>query len=213
MTSNSDQFLTTPDGDEKDITQDNSELKHRSSKKDLLEIDRFTICGNRIDWICGSMCWRSWVLGQQMLCCQDRQMLNMALKYLFKNLNYYWQADLSIFLPVMWPGWGSDHKTGATSALTLWEAWWIIKLPPAWPSSSVTSRTQPRQHQNLFCFVNLGFQNVEFASRPLQCKEIPGKLWSFYHDITLPVSYYFHKQFSNVTTSAKALKKIKHKST
>ncbi|XP_018881283.2 transmembrane anterior posterior transformation protein 1 homolog isoform X1 [Gorilla gorilla gorilla] len=49
VTSTSDQFLTTPDGDEKDITQDNSELKHRSSKKDLLEIDRFTICGNRID--------------------------------------------------------------------------------------------------------------------------------------------------------------------
>ncbi|XP_058526270.1 transmembrane anterior posterior transformation protein 1 homolog [Ochotona princeps] len=49
VTSSSDQFLTTPDGDEKDITQDNSELKHRSSKKDLLEIDRFTICGNRID--------------------------------------------------------------------------------------------------------------------------------------------------------------------
>ncbi|XP_012493965.1 PREDICTED: transmembrane anterior posterior transformation protein 1 homolog [Propithecus coquereli] len=49
VTSNSDQFLTTPDGDEKDITQESSELKHRSSKKDLLEIDRFTICGNRID--------------------------------------------------------------------------------------------------------------------------------------------------------------------
>uniref|UniRef100_A0A8D0L8K7 Transmembrane anterior posterior transformation 1 n=1 Tax=Sphenodon punctatus TaxID=8508 RepID=A0A8D0L8K7_SPHPU len=49
VTSNSDQFLTTPDGDEKEISQDNSELKHRSSKKDLLEIDRFTICGNRID--------------------------------------------------------------------------------------------------------------------------------------------------------------------
>ncbi|XP_076992574.1 transmembrane anterior posterior transformation protein 1 homolog isoform X1 [Tamandua tetradactyla] len=49
VTSNSDQFLTTPDGDEKDITQENSELKHRSSKKDLLDIDRFTICGNRID--------------------------------------------------------------------------------------------------------------------------------------------------------------------
>nr|XP_020662235.1 transmembrane anterior posterior transformation protein 1 homolog isoform X3 [Pogona vitticeps] len=49
VTSNSDQFLTTPDGDEKDITQDNSNTKHRSSKKDLLEIDRFTICGNRID--------------------------------------------------------------------------------------------------------------------------------------------------------------------
>ncbi|XP_062991482.1 transmembrane anterior posterior transformation protein 1 homolog isoform X2 [Elgaria multicarinata webbii] len=49
VTSNSDQFLTTPDGDEKDITQDNSESKHKSTKKDLLEIDRFTICGNRID--------------------------------------------------------------------------------------------------------------------------------------------------------------------
>ncbi|XP_039607465.1 transmembrane anterior posterior transformation protein 1 homolog isoform X1 [Polypterus senegalus] len=47
--SNSDQFLTTPDGEEQDITQDRSELKHRASKKDLLEIDRFTICGNRID--------------------------------------------------------------------------------------------------------------------------------------------------------------------
>lgn len=30
--------------------QANSELKHRTAKKDLLEIDRFTICGNRIDW-------------------------------------------------------------------------------------------------------------------------------------------------------------------
>uniref|UniRef100_A0A4W2FQQ8 Transmembrane anterior posterior transformation 1 n=1 Tax=Bos indicus x Bos taurus TaxID=30522 RepID=A0A4W2FQQ8_BOBOX len=49
VTSSSDQLLTTPDGDEKDITQENSELKHRSSKKDLLEVDRFTICGNRID--------------------------------------------------------------------------------------------------------------------------------------------------------------------
>ncbi|XP_041131776.1 transmembrane anterior posterior transformation protein 1 homolog [Polyodon spathula] len=47
--SNSDQFLTTPDAEEKDITQDGLELKHRASKKDLLEIDRFTICGNRID--------------------------------------------------------------------------------------------------------------------------------------------------------------------
>ncbi|XP_053314275.1 transmembrane anterior posterior transformation protein 1 homolog [Spea bombifrons] len=47
--SSSDQFLTTPDGDEKEITQENSELKHRSANKDLLDIDRFTICGNRID--------------------------------------------------------------------------------------------------------------------------------------------------------------------
>ncbi|XP_053560091.1 transmembrane anterior posterior transformation protein 1 homolog [Bombina bombina] len=46
---NPDKFLTTPDGEEKDITQDNSELKHRSANKDLLDIDRFTICGNRID--------------------------------------------------------------------------------------------------------------------------------------------------------------------
>uniref|UniRef100_A0A8C6X3L1 Transmembrane anterior posterior transformation 1 n=1 Tax=Naja naja TaxID=35670 RepID=A0A8C6X3L1_NAJNA len=49
VTSPSDQFLTTPDGDEKDICQDNAESKSRSTKKDLLEIDRFTICGNRID--------------------------------------------------------------------------------------------------------------------------------------------------------------------
>ncbi|XP_032080346.1 transmembrane anterior posterior transformation protein 1 homolog isoform X1 [Thamnophis elegans] len=47
VTSPSDQFLTTPDGDEKDICQDSAESK--STKKDLLEIDRFTICGNRID--------------------------------------------------------------------------------------------------------------------------------------------------------------------
>ncbi|XP_048852483.1 transmembrane anterior posterior transformation protein 1 homolog isoform X2 [Brienomyrus brachyistius] len=48
--SNSDQFLTTPDEtEEKDLPQDGSELKHRAPKKDLLEIDRFTICGNRID--------------------------------------------------------------------------------------------------------------------------------------------------------------------
>ncbi|KAK1175284.1 hypothetical protein AOXY_G2968 [Acipenser oxyrinchus oxyrinchus] len=47
--SNSGQFLMTPDAEEKDITQAGMELKHRASKKDLLEIDRFTICGNRID--------------------------------------------------------------------------------------------------------------------------------------------------------------------
>ncbi|XP_043918135.1 transmembrane anterior posterior transformation protein 1 homolog isoform X2 [Protopterus annectens] len=47
--SSSTQFLTTPDGEEKDVTQESSELKHRSTKKDLLDIDRFTICGNRID--------------------------------------------------------------------------------------------------------------------------------------------------------------------
>ncbi|XP_063049071.1 transmembrane anterior posterior transformation protein 1 homolog [Engraulis encrasicolus] len=49
-TSESDQFVTTPDDtEEKDIGQDGVELKHRAPKKDLLEIDRFTICGNRID--------------------------------------------------------------------------------------------------------------------------------------------------------------------
>lgn len=48
--SKSDQFLTTPDDtEEKDIGQEGMELKHRAPKKDLLEIDRFTICGNRID--------------------------------------------------------------------------------------------------------------------------------------------------------------------
>ncbi|KAM9330076.1 transmembrane anterior posterior transformation protein 1 homolog [Gastrophryne carolinensis] len=47
--SNPDQFLTTPEAEEKDITQDGTELKHRSANKDLLDIDRFTICGNRID--------------------------------------------------------------------------------------------------------------------------------------------------------------------
>ncbi|XP_051559924.1 transmembrane anterior posterior transformation protein 1 homolog [Myxocyprinus asiaticus] len=49
-TSKSDQFLTTPDeSEEKSLIQDETELKHRAPKKDLLEIDRFTICGNRID--------------------------------------------------------------------------------------------------------------------------------------------------------------------
>ncbi|XP_050970189.1 transmembrane anterior posterior transformation protein 1 homolog [Labeo rohita] len=49
-TSESDQFLTTPDeSEEKSLIQDDTELKHRAPKKDLLEIDRFTICGNRID--------------------------------------------------------------------------------------------------------------------------------------------------------------------
>ncbi|XP_063813078.1 transmembrane anterior posterior transformation protein 1 homolog [Pseudophryne corroboree] len=47
--SNPDKFLTTPDGEEKDITQDNADLKNKSANKDLLDIDRFTICGNRID--------------------------------------------------------------------------------------------------------------------------------------------------------------------
>ncbi|XP_045568343.1 transmembrane anterior posterior transformation protein 1 homolog [Salmo salar] len=52
-----DHFLTTPDGEDgdKDISAATGEegegLKHRNPapKKDLLEIDRFTICGNRID--------------------------------------------------------------------------------------------------------------------------------------------------------------------
>ncbi|XP_078138802.1 transmembrane anterior posterior transformation protein 1 homolog isoform X2 [Centroberyx gerrardi] len=54
-TSNSDTFLTTPDeeDDDKIINADTGlegdGLKHRTPKKDLLEIDRFTICGNRID--------------------------------------------------------------------------------------------------------------------------------------------------------------------
>ncbi|XP_061100772.1 transmembrane anterior posterior transformation protein 1 homolog isoform X4 [Conger conger] len=48
--SSSDQFLTTPDdSEEKDLPPDGAQLKHRAPKKDLLEIDRFTICGNRID--------------------------------------------------------------------------------------------------------------------------------------------------------------------
>ncbi|XP_067297817.1 transmembrane anterior posterior transformation protein 1 homolog [Pseudorasbora parva] len=49
-TSESDLFLTTPDeSEDKSLIQDDAELKHRAPKKDLLEIDRFTICGNRID--------------------------------------------------------------------------------------------------------------------------------------------------------------------
>lgn len=54
--SDSDTFLTTPDEDDDDkiINADTGlegdGLKHRAPKKDLLEIDRFTICGNRIDW-------------------------------------------------------------------------------------------------------------------------------------------------------------------
>uniref|UniRef100_A0A7N8YA44 Transmembrane anterior posterior transformation 1b n=1 Tax=Mastacembelus armatus TaxID=205130 RepID=A0A7N8YA44_9TELE len=53
--SDSDTFLTTPDeeDDDKIINADTGlegdRLKHRTPKKDLLEIDRFTICGNRID--------------------------------------------------------------------------------------------------------------------------------------------------------------------
>uniref|UniRef100_A0A1A7YXD3 Transmembrane anterior posterior transformation 1b n=1 Tax=Iconisemion striatum TaxID=60296 RepID=A0A1A7YXD3_9TELE len=53
--SDSDTFLTTPDeeDDDKIINTDTGlegdELRHRTPKKDLLEIDRFTICGNRID--------------------------------------------------------------------------------------------------------------------------------------------------------------------
>ncbi|XP_038569002.1 transmembrane anterior posterior transformation protein 1 homolog [Micropterus salmoides] len=52
--SDSDTFLTTPDGDDDKIINTNTELEGdglepRTPKKDLLEIDRFTICGNRID--------------------------------------------------------------------------------------------------------------------------------------------------------------------
>ncbi|XP_023265290.1 transmembrane anterior posterior transformation protein 1 homolog [Seriola lalandi dorsalis] len=53
--SDSDTFLTTPDeeDDDKIINADTGlegdGLKPRTPKKDLLEIDRFTICGNRID--------------------------------------------------------------------------------------------------------------------------------------------------------------------
>lgn len=50
----SDTFLTTPDEDDEKIINVNTGLEgdgleHRRPKKDLLEIDRFTICGNRID--------------------------------------------------------------------------------------------------------------------------------------------------------------------
>ncbi|XP_075890665.1 transmembrane anterior posterior transformation protein 1 homolog [Nelusetta ayraudi] len=52
--SESDTFLTTPDEDDDKIINTNTGLEgdgleHRQPKKDLLEIDRFTICGNRID--------------------------------------------------------------------------------------------------------------------------------------------------------------------
>lgn len=52
--SDSDIFLTTPDEDEEKMIiintgQDGDGLEPRRPKKDLLEIDRFTICGNRID--------------------------------------------------------------------------------------------------------------------------------------------------------------------
>lgn len=52
--SDSDTFLTTPDGDDDKIINTNTQLEGdglepRTPKKDLLEIDRFTICGNRID--------------------------------------------------------------------------------------------------------------------------------------------------------------------
>lgn len=53
--SDSDTFLTTPDEDDddkiinSDTGMEENGLKHRTPKKDLLEIDRFTICGNRID--------------------------------------------------------------------------------------------------------------------------------------------------------------------
>ncbi|XP_070776289.1 transmembrane anterior posterior transformation protein 1 homolog [Enoplosus armatus] len=53
--SDSDTFLTTPDGEDDDkIINTNTglegdALEPRTPKKDLLEIDRFTICGNRID--------------------------------------------------------------------------------------------------------------------------------------------------------------------
>uniref|UniRef100_A0A665T3Q3 Transmembrane anterior posterior transformation protein 1 homolog n=1 Tax=Echeneis naucrates TaxID=173247 RepID=A0A665T3Q3_ECHNA len=53
--SDSDTFLTTPDEEDDDkIINANTglegdSLKNRTPKKDLLEIDRFTICGNRID--------------------------------------------------------------------------------------------------------------------------------------------------------------------
>ncbi len=53
--SNSDTFLTTPDEEDEDkiininTGLEGDGLEHRTPKKDLLEIDRFTICGNRID--------------------------------------------------------------------------------------------------------------------------------------------------------------------
>nr|XP_020448977.1 transmembrane anterior posterior transformation protein 1 homolog isoform X2 [Monopterus albus] len=40
---------SSPSNEEDEVSQGASELKHRTPKEDLLEIDRFTICGNRID--------------------------------------------------------------------------------------------------------------------------------------------------------------------
>lgn len=125
MTSSSDQLLTTPDGDEKDITQENSELKHRSSKKDLLEIDRFTICGNRIDWIPELRVPKTQSRDPRGGAPPDGQMLKTALKYLFKNLTYWWKANLSVLLPVAWSGWRSGHmgQPAATSSLEPLDRW------------------------------------------------------------------------------------------
>uniref|UniRef100_A0A667YNT3 Transmembrane anterior posterior transformation 1 n=1 Tax=Myripristis murdjan TaxID=586833 RepID=A0A667YNT3_9TELE len=41
--------VPSPAKEEQEEAQGGTELKHRTPKKDLLEIDRFTICGNRID--------------------------------------------------------------------------------------------------------------------------------------------------------------------
>ena len=65
------------------------------------------------------------VSGPQRQCPPGGQMLKKALKYLFKNLTYWWKANLSVLLPVVWSGWRSGHtgQPAATSSLEPLDRW------------------------------------------------------------------------------------------
>lgn len=79
----------------------------------------------------------------------------------------------------MWPDKRADHGAAPAPGLD-WNAGGRRVLPPAWPTAAALLAPSQRALQEPLCFVSLGFLNGGFSSRPLQYKDIPGKLWSFY---------------------------------
>lgn len=75
----------------------------------------------------------------------------------------------------MWPGRKADLGTapasGLNSGMLMGDEHFLLLGQQQWHFQHPA-----RALQELLCFVSLGFQNVGFSSRPLQYKDIPGKL-------------------------------------
>lgn len=81
----------------------------------------------------------------------------------------------SIFLPVTWPGRRADNRIVLASGFdsgTLMDAKHFLLLG----QQQRHFQHPARALQEFLCFVILGFQSAGFSSRPLQYKDVPGKL-------------------------------------